>query len=141
MATDFDDLGNIGVKIVGRPRIRQVRLGEKTLISPEFQVLNLTTFHPYSIEVSENRDFRENWIHSVDDDNQVDNNTTKFEPWQFKAERGGIQYRGEMVSKYPYGGYYSAFKFVVRLRNLVIFGDFQNDFRPKIEIFKMTKFR
>ena len=110
VATDFDDLGNIGVKIVGRPRIRQVRLGEKTLISPEFQVLNLTTFHPYSIEVSENRDFRENWIHPVDDDNQVDNNTTKFDPWQFKAERGGIQYRGEMVSKYPYGGYYSAFE-------------------------------
>ena len=55
VATEFDDLGDIGVKIVGRPRIRQVRLGENTLISPEFQVLNLTTFYPYSIEVNENR--------------------------------------------------------------------------------------
>ena len=33
---------------------------------------------------------------------------------------------------------YSALKTSVRLRNLVIFGDFQNSFRPKNEIFKIA---
>ena len=59
--TDFTDLDDIGAKIVGRPRIRQVRLGENSLVNDEFRVLNLTNFWPYSIENNEMRNFTEGW--------------------------------------------------------------------------------